>query len=355
VGERVKATPSSGPATNYAYDQAGRLTSVERAAEGEVPAINKGFSFDGGGLLTSHTSGLTTRYMAWDVSAPLPLLLNDGVNNYVYGPYGLPISQIDGEEKPTYLHHDQLGSTRLLTDGTGEAAASFTYTAYGQLTAKTGAATTPFGYAGQYTDAETGLQYLRARFYDPATAQFLTRDPIEDLTGQPYAYASDNPLAYADPAGLWAAVAIPAACATPPGATACAGAASAAASGVASACASTSVCTDTVETIEDGIDSVVNSIFGDDAAESEPTLSKAEREYEEEHHECPVERDGSQDKRLTNRDIERLEKAGAHPHDEKQGGSRSDLYKDREGNVYEKPKGGAGPGEPIGINLNDLP
>jgi hypothetical protein len=50
-----------------------------------------------------------------------------------------------------------------------------------------------------------------------------------------------------------------------------------------------------------------------------------------------------------------LEEAGHHPHDEKQGGSRTDLYKDRKGNVYEKPKGGAGPGEPLGINLNNLP
>jgi len=33
---------------------------------------------------------------------------------------------------------------------------------------------TPFGYAGQYTDAESSLQYLRARYYDPDTQQFLT-------------------------------------------------------------------------------------------------------------------------------------------------------------------------------------
>jgi len=35
-------------------------------------------------------------------------------------------------------------------------------------------------------------------------------------------------------------------------------------------------------------------------------------------------------------------------------GSRTDLYKDREGNIYEKPKGGAGPGDPTGYNINDL-
>jgi RHS repeat-associated protein len=56
---------------------------------------------------------------------------------------------------------------------------------------------------GRVVDPETGLLYLRARYYDPATGQFLTRDPLEALTGQPYAYAADNPLNGADPLGLF--------------------------------------------------------------------------------------------------------------------------------------------------------
>jgi RHS repeat-associated protein len=54
----------------------------------------------------------------------------------------------------------------------------------------------------RYTDAESGLIYLRARYYDPATAQFLTRDPVNDVTRQPYSYAEDNPLNETDPMGL---------------------------------------------------------------------------------------------------------------------------------------------------------
>ncbi len=37
-------------------------------------------------------------------------------------------------------------------------------------------------YDGEYTDNETGNQYLRARYYDPATGQFLSADPIESKT-----------------------------------------------------------------------------------------------------------------------------------------------------------------------------
>jgi RHS repeat-associated protein len=61
-----------------------------------------------------------------------------------------------------------------------------------------------FGYTGQYQDEESGLVYMRARYYDPATQQFLSRDPLEGASGQPYAYAWGNPVNYTDPAGLLA-------------------------------------------------------------------------------------------------------------------------------------------------------
>jgi RHS repeat-associated protein len=103
----------------------------------------------------------------------------------------------------TYLHHDQQGSTRLLTDEKGETVGSYTYGAYGETTGHTGTATTQLGYDGQYTSSDTGLIYLRAREYDPATAQFMTVDPLETITREPYSYAADNPPSYYDPSGLF--------------------------------------------------------------------------------------------------------------------------------------------------------
>jgi RHS repeat-associated protein len=201
-GERTKQTPSSGPATSYGYDQAGELTAVERAEEGETPAIAESFAYDETGLLASTFVGLSTRHIVWDITESPEVLLSDGEDSYVYGPDGLAIEQISSEEAPTYLHHDQLGSTRLLTDATGEAAATFTFGVYGTLAGKTGSATTVLGYAGQYTAGQSGVQYLRARFYDPATAQFLTRDPIENITRLPYGYTKGNPAGRIDPSGL---------------------------------------------------------------------------------------------------------------------------------------------------------
>jgi RHS repeat-associated protein len=128
--------------------------------------------------------------------------LND-TKMYVYGPGDVPVEQINNSTGTIqYLHHDQQGSTRLLTGEKGEVTGSYTYDAYGNTTGHTGTATTPLGYDGQYTSSDTGLIYLRARAYDPATAQFLTVDPLGAISGEPYGYAGDNPLTYGDSLGL---------------------------------------------------------------------------------------------------------------------------------------------------------
>jgi RHS repeat-associated protein len=201
VGQRTKATPEVGPASTYGYDQAGNLTSVNRPEAGETPKIEDSYTYDGTGLRASETVNGATKHLTWQLTG-LPLLLSDGANSYIYGPEGLPVERINNEEHATYLHHDQQGSTRLLTSEAGGVQATFTYDAYGNLTGHTGTATTPLGYDGQYTTSDTGLIYLRARVYDPATAQFLSVDPAVAATGTPYLYTNDNPLTYTDRSGL---------------------------------------------------------------------------------------------------------------------------------------------------------
>lgn len=159
-GNRTSVTPPGGPAVALGYDQANRLTSYGTTAT---------YAYNGDGLRMSKTVSGTTTSFAWDQSGGLPLLLSDSTSSYIYGAGGLPVEQIDGSGNVTYFHADQLGSTRLLTNSSGGVVATYTYDAYGNTTAKTGTASTPLGYAGQYADLESGLIYLRARYYDPST------------------------------------------------------------------------------------------------------------------------------------------------------------------------------------------
>jgi RHS repeat-associated protein len=91
----------------------------------------------------------------------------------------------------------------MLTSATGKSEATFTYDPYGNTTGTTGTVGTGVGYDGQPTSSDSGLIYLRARTYDPKTAQFVNADPLQALTNEPYTYAQDNPTSLADPSGLW--------------------------------------------------------------------------------------------------------------------------------------------------------
>jgi RHS repeat-associated protein len=202
LGERTKRTPTTGAAFTYGYDQVGNLISGVRPKEGKVAELKDTYAYDGSGLRTSQTISGTTTFLAWDTTESVPLILNDGTNSYVYGPAGLPVEQINNTTGTVlYLHHDQQGSTRLLTGSTGKAEGKCSYGAYGTPTCE-GTATTPLEWDGQYTSSDTGLVYLRNRVYDPTTAQFLSVDPAVALTREPYAYGGDNPVNRRDPEGL---------------------------------------------------------------------------------------------------------------------------------------------------------
>jgi len=178
--------------TTYAYDQANRLTRVSG------PNASATYTYNGDGLRASKTVGGVTTTFVWDGGSPANVL-SDGATSYLYGPDGLPFEQI-GASGANWFVHDELGSTIGLLNGAGELGATYSYTAYGVATAA-GTLSTPLRYTGQYTDAESGLVYLRARYYDPGTALFLTLDPKVNQTRQPYIYTGDNPLNYSDITG----------------------------------------------------------------------------------------------------------------------------------------------------------
>jgi RHS repeat-associated protein len=195
-GNRTQAAVSGGATLTYSYDQTNRLTSIAGLASGTTS-----YRYNGDGLRMSKIVGAASpEGFAWDTAEGLPLLLVDGALSFVTGPGGLPLEQVNGGQA-FYFLSDQLGSTRALADGAGAIVATYTYNAYGATTTTTGSASTPLRFAGQYLDTESGLYYLRARLYDPATAQFFTRDPLAPLTKQPYVYAGDDPLNATDPSG----------------------------------------------------------------------------------------------------------------------------------------------------------
>jgi RHS repeat-associated protein len=95
-----------------------------------------------------------------------------------------------------------------IVDDAGAVQNSYTYDVYGDPTV-TGSLPNEYDFAGQGTDASTGLQYLRARYMDPETGVFLSREPLASApswSGATHGYVGANPIIRVDPTGLWSVI-----------------------------------------------------------------------------------------------------------------------------------------------------
>ena len=219
---RTAAVPATGSATCYRYNTASWLTEIQTGSGSSCssPTTVATYLYNGDGLRMSKTVGSTTSLAAWDLSGSLPLQIMDGSTYYVYGPHGLPLEQIN-DSTTLWYHHDQIGTTRAITDSSGNVKATYQTDPYGNVTSCTGTTVTvsgsnlctgtvtvsnPFIFQAQYRDDESGLYYLLARYYDPSTGQFLSVDPDVATTLSPYGYVNGDPLNSADPTGMcgWA-------------------------------------------------------------------------------------------------------------------------------------------------------
>ncbi len=97
----------------------------------------------------------------------------------------------------TFLHHDHLGSLRLVTSASGSLQSLHKYLAYGQELQST-PSRIPFGYAGYERDGESGMNYALARYYHSSRGRFLTADPL----GEGFEFVKSNPINFVDPSGL---------------------------------------------------------------------------------------------------------------------------------------------------------
>ncbi len=102
-----------------------------------------------------------------------------------------------------YFHVDHLGSTRLKTDASGNVIYGSNYEPYGPEYGESGSE--EFRYTGKQEDP-TGLYYFGARYYDPVTGRFTTRDSVFGDLSDPqrlnrYTYCRNNPHKYTDPDG----------------------------------------------------------------------------------------------------------------------------------------------------------
>ncbi|MGW0998181.1 SpvB/TcaC N-terminal domain-containing protein [Streptomyces sp. NPDC002523] len=123
------------------------------------------------------------------------------------------------EDEQQFFHADHIGSSGYVTDKQGKVTEHLEYFPYGEtwVEERTGTADTPYQFTGKELDAETGLYYYGARYYNPRTQLWASADPVlpdyldGDMAGgigEPrnlaaYTYAHNNPVKLTDPTGKW--------------------------------------------------------------------------------------------------------------------------------------------------------
>ena len=195
----------------YIYDVKDRLIEVKQG-----PSTIAIYSYNASGQRLSKTvGGQDTQYIYNDSSLMVYAELSS--TNKVFAGNTNAYSQlvylkIDG--KTYYYVYDAIGQIIGLTDTNGEWVVKYSYDSWGNPTEydedgigqSLGTFSNPYLYKNYYYDTETGLYYLNARYYNPRTARFITRDPLPGvstrrLSQNAYLYSANNPIAKMDPSG----------------------------------------------------------------------------------------------------------------------------------------------------------
>ncbi len=180
----------------YAYDSANRLISMSNQS-----TVNS-YQYNGlGDRLTQSVNGSTTTY-ALDINSSLPEVLSDGQFTYLYGLDNIAQVNAGGTQ---YFLGDALNSTRQLTNASAQITLAHSYDPFGSVSFSAGNGQSVYGYTSEQSDP-SGLMYLRARYYNPDTGRFTSRDTWEGNDNIPMSfnlwnYVQSNPVNYTDPSG----------------------------------------------------------------------------------------------------------------------------------------------------------
>ena len=212
--------------TVYTYDANGNQ--ITKTAEGKTETN----TYDGLNQLIGFTDGTTTASYAYNVDGLRYEKIVDGqrINHVWDGSKQIVADVIDNQfyeadcyirgtnlvakynykngDKTEYTYYTQNahGDVVNLTNANGEVTKTYKYDAFGVEKNIVDSDENAFRYCGEYYDKETATVYLRARYYNPTTGRFISRDSYAGDNSDPlslnlYTYCHNNPTINVDPSG----------------------------------------------------------------------------------------------------------------------------------------------------------
>ena len=222
--DQLASVTMDGKTRNFTYDANGNLLSdgkytyswtkgslLEKVTGSGLEAT---YTYDASGIRTSKTvNGVTTEYLTAGGSV-LSEKKNGVWQHYLYDGSG-QLMAIRYKGADYYYIRDSLMSITGLVDANGTAVVNYRYDSWGMLTGITGSMAgtlgkdNPYRFKGYYYDEETGMYYLKSRYYQPEICRFISADSTEVITGTPaelmnknlYLYCDNDPIMKVDEEG----------------------------------------------------------------------------------------------------------------------------------------------------------
>jgi len=198
--------------TYYVFNAFNQLTKVYSVNQNDEVTHYLKYEYDAFNRRISKEENTVKHYYLYDKQNIIAILNQNKqlLATIVHHPHRtdtpLSITNINGT---FYYHRDHQGSITHLTNEAGEVVESIEYDGnYGTITKhdikEENLTLNPYGYTGREMDMED-LYYYRARYYDPTTQRFLSKDPIEFEAGDFnfYRYVGNDPVNFVDPTGLY--------------------------------------------------------------------------------------------------------------------------------------------------------
>jgi RHS repeat-associated protein len=188
------------PTYGFTWTAWGKLATV--TVNGSTAAT---YAYDGLGRRVARTAGGSTQHFIYQEEDLLLSLSSSGavVDEYTYLP---GIDQPLGLRRSGtqyYYHTDANGNVLALTNVAGTVVNQYSYTPFGVAESVLEGVSNALRFASREWDADAGLYYNRARWYDPQLQRFISQDPIGIDGGMNlYTYANNDPVNGFDPTGL---------------------------------------------------------------------------------------------------------------------------------------------------------
>ena len=197
----------------YTYDAVGNLLADgkrtytwqmgSQLAKVTGDGLEAAYTYDASGIRTSKTvNGVKTEYLTAG-SRILAEKKNGTWQQYLYDGDG-QLTAMTYKGKDYYFIRDNLRAITGLVDSEGKAVVNYRYNSWGKLLGITGSMAgslgkdNPYRYKGYYYDEETGMYYLKSRYYDPEICRFISADDVTVMIDSPMSLTDKNLYAYCD-------------------------------------------------------------------------------------------------------------------------------------------------------------